>query len=122
MVIRGMGTILIIVQTEAVTAGHVVESVNAAERNECEMTLIEVRNSEGVVGRCNALCYEATTPDCQCVCGGANHGAGQQRAMDNTRQMAENWIEEYARRHDLRDYHGEINPQCIQLSLFEGGA
>lgn len=83
------------------------------------MTLIAVYNSEGCVGRCDARCYEATTPNCECICGGANHGAGQQRAIDNTRRMAEGWIEKYAQRHDLRDYHGEVNPTCLQLSLFQ---
>lgn len=84
------------------------------------MTLIAVYNSEGCLGRCNALCYEATTPNCECVCGGANHGAGQKQAIDNTRHMAEGWIEQYARRHDLHEYRGEVNPTCLQLSLFEG--
>jgi hypothetical protein len=40
------------------------------------MTLIEVRSSEGVVGRCDARCYNAVTPDCDCICGGRNHGKG----------------------------------------------
>jgi hypothetical protein len=56
------------------------------------MTLIAVYNSNGLVGRCDAKCYNATHPDCDCVCGGRNHGAGQQQAIDNTREMVREWI------------------------------
>jgi hypothetical protein len=50
-------------------------------------TLIYVGNSEGCVGRCDAKCYEATEPECQCICGGRNHGVGLQRAQENTAAM-----------------------------------
>lgn len=56
-------------------------------------TLITVTNSSGVVGRCDAKCHEATHPDCDCVCGGANHGVGLKQAMTNTRDMALDQIE-----------------------------
>ena len=83
------------------------------------MVLIEVRNSEGIVGRCDAKCYNTEGPDCDCICGGKNHGAGQQQAMDNTREMAEQWIEEYAERQGLESYQAEINGWVYQMSLFE---
>jgi hypothetical protein len=82
-------------------------------------TLIAIYNSEGCVGRCDAKCYEATHPECDCICGGRNHGAGQQQAMDNTREMVESWIDEYAARKGLTDYRGEINHELLnQLSLW----
>jgi hypothetical protein len=56
-------------------------------------TLIAVYNSEGCVSRCDARCYDADEPDCECICGGRNHGAGQQQALDNTRELAESWLE-----------------------------
>ena len=56
-------------------------------------TLISVYNSGGLVGRCDAKCHDATGPDCDCICGGMNHGAGAKQAQDNTRQYAEKWIE-----------------------------
>jgi hypothetical protein len=56
-------------------------------------TLIAVYNSEGCVGRCDARCYEAAEPECDCICGGRNHGAGQEQALDNTRELAESWLE-----------------------------
>jgi hypothetical protein len=57
-------------------------------------TLIAVYNSEGCVGRCDARCYEAAEPECDCICGGRNHGAGQESAVDNTRELAESWLEQ----------------------------
>jgi hypothetical protein len=48
------------------------------------MTLIAVYNNDGCVGRCDERCYGATHPDCDCVCGGKNHGVGLSKATDNT--------------------------------------
>lgn len=55
-------------------------------------TLIAVYNSSGCVGRCDAKCYDAIEDECDCICGGANHGAGKQQAIDNTRAWADTWI------------------------------
>ncbi|MCI0575719.1 MAG: hypothetical protein L0331_05865 [Chloroflexi bacterium] len=85
------------------------------------MVLVAVYNSEGLVGRCDAKCYEAKHAGCVCVCGGANHGAGLNKAMDNTREMAQEWIEEYARQNDLAEYEGLVNEKPFQLSLPLGG-
>ena len=57
-------------------------------------TLIAVYNSDGLVGRCDAKCYQATEPACECICGGDNHGAGYARAVDDTRDRSERWLEE----------------------------
>lgn len=48
-------------------------------------TLISRYNSEGCVGRCDAKCHEAKSPLCDCICGGANHGVGHERAVENVR-------------------------------------
>lgn len=48
-------------------------------------TLIAVYNSEGCVGRCDARCYGAHSSKCDCICGGANHGAGFDQAERNVR-------------------------------------
>jgi deoxyribodipyrimidine photolyase len=46
-----------------------------------------------------------------------NHGAGQQKATDNTREFCETWIEEYGKTHDLpRDAVWSV--PAAQLSLF----
>ena len=76
-------------------------------------TLIAVYNSDGCVGRCDANCYEAKHPDCDCVCGGANHGAGYKRAVENVTQMAETWIENWSRLHP--DQHMQRSE--LQLAL-----
>jgi hypothetical protein len=56
-------------------------------------TLIAVYTSSGCVGRCDAKCYSAEggTP-CDCICQGKNHGAGRQQALDNTRELARQWV------------------------------
>lgn len=83
------------------------------------MVLIEVRNSEGVVGRCDAHCYNAREEHCECICGGKNHGAGLQRAIENTREMVDEWIEAYAERLGLAEYEGFVGNKVYQMSLFE---
>jgi predicted RNase H-like HicB family nuclease len=84
-------------------------------------TLIAVYNSDGCVGRCDAKCYDAIEPECTCVCGGMNHGAGRSKAMGNTQALAEKWIEEYSKQNGLdpKEHRWEIparDPQ--QLTLF----
>lgn len=56
-------------------------------------TLIAVYNSDGCVGRCDARCYQAMTSKCDCICGGKNHGAGEDQAIENTRNLAHEWID-----------------------------
>jgi len=65
---------------------------------EVPMILIEVKNSNGVLARCDAKCYHARDKKCDCCCGGANHGVGLTQALANmTAIIAENipqlWID-----------------------------
>ena len=62
------------------------------------MTLISVYNSDGCIGRCDAQCYDAKHLECDCVCGGANHGKGESQAMANTRAHGDRWVRESAER------------------------
>jgi len=82
------------------------------------MTLIAVYTGEGCVGRCDAKCYNARCGPCDCICGGANHGAGQARAIANTQEMAERWLEAYAAAHSLTEYRAEVPALLEQLRLF----
>lgn len=50
-------------------------------------TLMSAHNSNGCIGRCDAKCYNATQPECHCICNGANHGTGESQATDNTRDI-----------------------------------
>lgn len=43
-------------------------------------------------GRCDKACYDAATPRCDCICGGRNHGVGLNKAIENTRDMAERLV------------------------------
>lgn len=83
-------------------------------------TLIAVYNSDGCVGRCDAKCYNATSPVCDCICGGKNHGAGLQQATENTRELADQWLDNYKKEKGLTgpDIKGEVNPEIYQLKLF----
>jgi hypothetical protein len=71
-------------------------------------TLIAVFTSDGLVGRCDAKCCEATKPACECIRGGRNHGAGIQTAIDHTRHMAQQWVTAYA--HGLRTFSIALLP------------
>lgn len=56
------------------------------------MTLITIGNSESS-RHCDARCYDAKGPKCDCCCGGKNHGKGLQAAIENTRTMIADWSE-----------------------------
>jgi len=47
------------------------------------VTVLAVYNSAGCVGRCDALCHNAAKSECDCICGGRNHGIGTKRAIAN---------------------------------------
>lgn len=82
------------------------------------MVLMEVKNSSGVVNRCDAKCYNAEHPDCDCICGGRNHGAGLQKALGNTMEHARQMIEEYAGKKGIEEFDATIGSQVFQTRLF----
>lgn len=51
------------------------------------MTLMSEKIGSGPMRRCDAKCYNAHHPGCSCICGGKNHGAGLQQAIDNVRDI-----------------------------------
>jgi hypothetical protein len=63
-------------------------------------------------GRCDAKCYDAQGPDCDCVCGGMNHGAGIEIASDYTRQLAGVQLDQ------VKERGGWIAPELRQRELF----
>ncbi len=83
-------------------------------------TLIAVYNSEGCVGRCDARCYDAAEPDCDCICVGRNHGAKKERALGNTRELAESWPGR-ARANGRDISRAELAVDAIHQPLFELG-
>lgn len=51
--------------------------------------LIAVESPEGqVTGSCDAKCYNAMGPECDCSCQGAHHGMGRELAIQHTRELA----------------------------------
>lgn len=52
-------------------------------------TLVQTANSAGQHRHCDAKCYNATTPYCDCVCAGVNHGVGHTAAIANTRELVD---------------------------------
>lgn len=56
-------------------------------------TLIVSSSAHGSRRRCNAKCYNARRPECDCICGGANHGVGECQARQNTRDLGATWLE-----------------------------
>ena len=81
-------------------------------------TLIAVYNSDGCVGRCDARCYNAQSDHCDCICGGMNHGAGIERALENNSERFDpaGALQDFAKRNgfDARelvvDHHGDLFP------------
>jgi len=74
-------------------------------------TLIHVRNSEGTVGRCDAKCYEAKGPVCDCICHGMNHGAGLERAIERTSNLTAEMIK------GIEARGGYVAPELLQRAL-----
>jgi hypothetical protein len=56
-------------------------------------------NSSGETGRCDAKCYNADHPSCNCCCGGRNHGVGLPKAIENTNNYANEMIKEWKAKH-----------------------
>jgi hypothetical protein len=80
--------------------------------------LIAVYTGDGCVGRCDAKCYNAWGPECRCICQGGNHGAGRQEAIENTREMAESWLEQ-AQANGQVIAHAEVLTDARHEPLFE---
>lgn len=55
-------------------------------------SLLIVRRGGDIVAHCDAVCYDATQPECVCkACNGINHGVGLEQAAANTRLIVAEW-------------------------------
>ncbi len=52
-------------------------------------TLITVSDPDGVIGTCDARCYNAKGGECHCVCYGLNHAKGENFAITFTDHLAD---------------------------------
>ncbi len=77
-------------------------------------TVITHRFADGVlILKCDAKCHNAKGPNCRCICGGINHGVGNNQAIENTRKHA-------AELSDAKEA-GQIIINPAQYKLFQGG-
>ncbi len=81
------------------------------------VTLMQWGNSDGWKGRCDAKCHDATDPKCNCMCGGMNHGAGAEQALENTREHFKKMIKEYEKKHGKQTVL--LANEIIQEDLFK---
>lgn len=80
-------------------------------------TLMIVGNSEEK-RRCDAKCYNAKHPKCECCCGGRNHGIGLKQALENNAD----WCIEQAREAGKEGLVKELismKEDIHQMSLFD---
>jgi len=76
-------------------------------------------SSSGCEGRCDAKCYSANGGKCDCICGGLNHGVGVEKAMDNTRTLAEAIKEHFDDQCKAKEKGGVyVDPSVYQHSIF----
>lgn len=80
--------------------------------------LIYASNGDHCIGKCDANCYNATHPECDCICRGANHGVGLKQAQENTAKYCDEWIKKYAEEKALSQKDIHVNQKIFQLNLF----
>lgn len=61
-------------------------------------TLLSLYLGRDIVGRCDVNCWGGDDARCECLCGGMNHGVGLDAAIEQTRRMVDEWIEEHRAR------------------------
>ena len=81
------------------------------QRGDNMTTLMIQYNGTQVTGRCDSSCYDAKEPECKCVCGGSNHGKGEQDAMENTAHHALEMVTEWNTAQDLGIIDAEARPE-----------
>lgn len=84
-------------------------------------TLISAYDGGVCYGRCDAKCYDAigvSADECDCVCGGANHGVGLGQALANTIALAPDWLKRERQHRRSRRLKFEM-PLISQPDLFQ---
>ncbi len=81
-------------------------------------TLLAVYSSEDLVGRCDTKCSQALHPDCVCICRGSNHGKGRAVAVENTRQLAQAWLQHEAQGQGRSQFTTRLHAECQQDTLW----
>ena len=69
--------------------------------------------------QCDAKCYNAGHGDCNCCCGGLNHGVGLSQATENTKSLADTIKEFFTNQDKAQESNSTfIDPSVFQLSFF----
>lgn len=71
--------------------------------------IYQIDDKGRVIGRCDARCYNAITTQCDCICGGVNHGIGYRLALAETKLR----MEEFSKREDVK-----LSEKVTQGDLF----
>lgn len=71
-------------------------------------TLIKTRGTTGEQCRCDARCYDAKGPNCDCCCGGKNHGVGLDQAIKNMQDQADEILETYIEAHEGTEVYAQL--------------
>jgi hypothetical protein len=91
-------------------------------------TVLAVYNSRGVVGRCDARCHDATSADCDCICGGRQPRLRDRRGDRSTPSSASRRLHRRAALAIFEMHHRvgatrvEAMPEIAQLGLDIGEA
>ena len=81
-------------------------------------TMITVCSSDGCEGLCDTRCHDAVTPECDCVCGGLNHGVVFEQAVEKKRALFEQMAQSFADRKGPGSYITHVNEDAVfQLEL-----
>src|SRR6266481_2078487 len=71
---------------------------------------------------CNAKCYNAKRPECDCMCGGRNHGVGELQAHRNSRETGVSWIARAIRIPSVKKRRGLVPQQRDLFSALDDEA
>lgn len=77
--------------------------------------ILVVQGNNDKERRCGAKCYNAEGPDCDCCCGGVNHGVGLKQAKQNMQTVLEGWAEKDTRVKEALD---AVKEEIKQGELF----
>jgi len=80
-------------------------------------TLITQKTGSGGQLRCDAKCHDALGPDCDCICGGINHGVGAKQALKNTHERGLEFLAEGKEVHMSKEIVDSFRKET-QTSLF----
>lgn len=81
-------------------------------------TLIALYKHRRCAGRCDANCYNAVGPKCNCICGGINHGKGKALALEQTRAALGGLQKLHREAHDYHASQRLIFPLAVRQHTF----